>query len=116
MQSEVIWSSTGRLSSLEFKVNPNLSSTSKMAAGFERGFVTVTGVGSVAVGGVLERGLAFGTGFGSVMVGVSLVFVVGVGATRAVFVVGVGPRRYWLSWGSEPRRVRSPRWWPYFYC
>jgi len=49
-------------------VNPNLSSTPTVVAGFDRGLATVTGVGSVAGGDVLERGLAFGTGFGSVVV------------------------------------------------
>ena len=55
----------------------------------ERGLALGTGFGSVVVG-VLERGRAFGTGFGATMAGLSLVFVVGVGATTLVFVVGVG--------------------------
>ena len=38
----------------------------------------------MAVGDVLERGLVFVTGFGAAMACVSLVFVVGVGATTIV--------------------------------
>ena len=78
-------------------MNPDLSNTSTMSVGPGRGFESVTGVGSVAVGHVLERGLAFFTVFGSVMAGVlerGCAFDTGFGATVAsvsfVFAVGVG--------------------------
>ena len=87
----------GRLSSPEFKVNPNLSRNSTTSVVVERWLESVTGVGSVAVGHVLEKGLAFFTVFGSVMAGVlerGCAFDTGFGATVAsvsfVFAVGVG--------------------------
>ena len=73
MNRQFVWKLTGRLSP---KVNPNGSSTSTMAVGFERVLACGTGFGSVIVGDVLERGRASGT-FGASMAGVSLVGVVG---------------------------------------